>query len=288
MSKHPAHDHTVAPHPDGWAHVLRQPPPPVQPAGLVRKAGAAQVAGQLTPRGQLWGLTSGQWSLLDLLRELQLRVPPARWSLSTWTVGKAEIDCVAWLLGHREIVAVRWLLDRGFWSTAYATEQQLPQRLIGFFGADCVVATHNHAKFATLRGPGFDLAVLTSMNLNANRRVETFAIADDAGICDMLDGVIEELQSRLPSRGLATPGEVHQAWAGLCHGTPAPAFAGEWAAIQREPRPPMHGAVRHDDQAPGGGGTIVGDASGRTATHALADRLRARRAARAGGVGDAG
>jgi hypothetical protein len=267
----------AAPPAADWCRALRSPPPLSMPPGFARKASAVEVASQLQMGGRVLCASTGQWSLLDLLRSLAERMPPARWTLSTWTVGKAEIDTVAWMVAHGEILAVRWLLDRGFWSTAYATEQRLPERLIGFFGADCVVATHNHAKFATLVSPVASVSVMTSANLNANRRVELASIEEGAEVAAFLGSVVDELQARLPSRGKADPFEVHRAWAGLCHGTPASAWAAEWAAVAREPRPLLQGAVRHDDQAPGGGGNEVGDSQGRTALFTLAERIRARR-----------
>lgn len=108
--------------------------------------------------------------------------------MSAWTAGNQDLQEMADLLASGSFASVRWLVDRSFVTRQPAYCRKLRQ----LFGDNVIRTTRTHAKFVTLRNESFDLAVRTSMNLNANARMENIEISDDAALCDFLDAEFDE------------------------------------------------------------------------------------------------
>ena len=59
--------------------------------------------------------------------------------------------------------------------------------------ADAFRAVNSHAKFATVRGDRLAVTVRSSMNLNENRRIESFDISVDPAITAFFEGLVERI-----------------------------------------------------------------------------------------------
>jgi hypothetical protein len=150
---------------------------------------AAQAVAGLVQGGRLIGLTSGQFSLLDLIRALLDLTGPADVLLSTWTAGIRDVETAAWLLGGGQIRSLRILTDRSF----PTRQPKYCRRLVELFGPECLVVTRTHAKFAVIENEGWTLAVRSSMNLNKNTRWEQFDVDDDPEVAALFRGFAEEV-----------------------------------------------------------------------------------------------
>ena len=160
--------------------------------GFSRNAQA--VARKLKPGGRLFGLTKGEFSLLDLLRGLLKVTGAADVTISTWTAGIRDARNARWLLRRGEIRSLSFLVDRSF-------AQRQPgyaRKLAAAFGDDCVRYARTHAKFAMLRNESWDVCVRSSMNLNKNTRIEQFDIDDDRHLCEFLQTHIDEMFDLTP------------------------------------------------------------------------------------------
>jgi hypothetical protein len=70
------------------------------------------------------------------------------------------------------------------------------------FGDEALRVTKTHAKFVLIRNTHWNLAIRTSMNLNANKRLENFEISDDARLCDYLTSFVDDLfTAQAPGEG---------------------------------------------------------------------------------------
>lgn len=151
-------------------------------------------------RGQaVWAVTGGQWSLLDLVRACLVHTGPARLRLSSWTVGLRDAQTLARMLATGEVAGLQVFLDSSF----PVREPEYTVAVVAAWGLCRCVVTNTHAKIATIRAPGWDIAIESSMNLNGNPRFENAVIAHIAAVADMYDGVFDALAKT--GHTLATP-----------------------------------------------------------------------------------
>lgn len=152
-----------------------------------RGESAARCIGPIDKGCDLFGLTKGDFSMIDILRHIAREIGPCRIDVGTWTAAAAEIKQAEAMLADRNILSMRWLVDRSF-----------PQRqakyfasLLERFGPDSVRLARFHAKFLLLENDDYSVVVRTSMNLNENRRIEFFEISEGTPISDYIRGVVD-------------------------------------------------------------------------------------------------
>lgn len=155
----------------------------------------ADAVGDITPGCEIYGLTKGTWSLIDLIEHVLRFTGPAEVTLSTWTAANADIGFATKLLTNGAITKLRFVVDFSFPTRQPAYCAALREA----FGDDSIRITKNHAKFVLLRNKDWNVVLRTSMNLNENRRLESFEISDDFRIADWLQEVVDELFSEQSS-----------------------------------------------------------------------------------------
>lgn len=153
----------------------------------MRGESAARCIGEITKGCDLFGLTKGDFSMIDILRHIARQIGPCRIDIGTWTAAAADIRQAEAMLGDRNILSMRWLLDRSFPQRQEAYFRSLLER----FGRDSVRLARFHAKFILLENDGWSVAVRTSMNLNLNQRIEFFEISEGSPISDYLREVVD-------------------------------------------------------------------------------------------------
>lgn len=149
----------------------------------------AEYLGPLERGCEIYGLSKGQFSLIDLIEYALGHTGPADVVISTWTAAGADIEFAYRIMRLGKIRAISWLVDFSFPSRQPAYCAALRET----FGDDCIRITKNHAKFVLISNDEWNLVLRTSMNLNQNRRLENFEISDDARMVAYLRGVIAEI-----------------------------------------------------------------------------------------------
>ena len=174
---------------------------------------ARQALGELHHGLEVFGLSKGQFSLLDLLVEILRQTGPADVSVSTWTAARKSIERAHRLLASREIRTLRWLVDFSFLRRQPGYCSLLRAR----FGDDVIRTTKNHAKFLLIRNAEWDVVVRTSMNLNDNPRLESFEVSEDPALAAFLGGVIDDLfEYQAPTEAFTKrPSEVEKDFDGF-------------------------------------------------------------------------
>jgi hypothetical protein len=162
---------------------------------VTRTQSAREVFADLAPGCEVLALTHGQFSMGDAVAALLDHTGPASVSLATWTAAAADIERASQLVKDERIVGMRWLVDRSFVSRQPRYCEMLRER----FGDDVIRTTRSHAKFATIRNDGWSLAVRTSMNLNANPRLELIEVSDSAQLADLLDETFDVIYASEPA-----------------------------------------------------------------------------------------
>lgn len=188
---------------DLWRHRDR---PAAELAGtreltrLLRKETAAAWIGRLRPGMHLWGFSKGQFSLIQLYQAILDQLACRYMAISTWTIGRADKTQLEQLaeiqnaLNGETIQRFRILLDLSF----QRREPALIQHIRETFGDDAIRITRNHAKFGLMdgtlaSGERLRLVIRTSMNLNANPRLEDVELADDPELFAFLDGILDDI-----------------------------------------------------------------------------------------------
>ena len=143
---------------------------------------AVDAIGALTPGCEIYGLTKGQFSLVDIIVACLAQTGPADTVLSTWTAAGSDIDFAMKLLADGRVRSMHFIVDYSFQSRQPAYCAALRER----FGDDSIRVTKNHCKFVLILNDVWNLAIRTSMNLNENRRLENFEISDDPALAGYL------------------------------------------------------------------------------------------------------
>lgn len=150
---------------------------------------AADALGEIAHDCEIFGLTMGQFSLVDIIDHCLKATGPADVVISTWTAAGADMDFALSLLANGAIKSLRFVVDFSF-------PRRKPQYCAALrerFGDSAIRVTKSHAKFVTIENADWALVIRSSMNLNENRRLESFEISDDRAMAGYLAEVVEAL-----------------------------------------------------------------------------------------------
>lgn len=152
------------------------------------------VVAQLLPGGQVIGLTMGRWSLIDLLHSILKKTGPADVVIATWSAGIKDAHQVAWMRDTGLIQSIQLLTDSSY-------QRRQPRYAVSveeLFGRENIRCSNLHAKFLTVSNDCWKISVMTSMNLNANKKVELFQIVDDRELFDFLSDFANHHVQNMP------------------------------------------------------------------------------------------
>ena len=140
----------------------------------------------------LFGLTKGQFSMIDLAAAALDVTGPADVAVWIWCIADYEVEAVGAFLDDGRVDRFRLVMD---WA---GVQRDLPlvQDMQRRFGVDCIRVTKTHAKIVTIRAGDWRLVIRGSMNLNANPRFEQFDISDSPLAYDLVEGVMLEMWQR--------------------------------------------------------------------------------------------
>ncbi len=159
---------------------------------IFREKSAEVAIGKLESKIHIFGITKGQFSIIDILHHVLNEIGPADLDISTWTSSTSDLKSVHKFLNCGKISNLRFLVDFSFQRRAPEVITDMRKR----FGEDCIRVTRNHAKFYLLRNTSWNIVIRTSMNLNFNPRIEDFTIEDnpdlDNFLCTILDDIFDK------------------------------------------------------------------------------------------------
>lgn len=153
----------------------------------MRGESAARCIGEITKGCDLFGLTKGDFSMIDILRHVAKQIGPCRIDVGTWTAAAAEIKQAFDMLNDKNIISARFLVDRSFPQRQPKYYAALQEK----FGEGSVRLARFHAKFILLENENFSVAVRTSMNMNLNERIEFFELSEGSPISGYLREVVD-------------------------------------------------------------------------------------------------
>lgn len=143
--------------------------------------------GKIEPGCEIFGLTNGGFSLINLIENCLEQVGPADVVISTWTAADADLRMAEEFLRNGLIESLRFLVDASF----YSRKPEYCRMLIDEFGEGAIRASKSHAKFVLIGSDKWNLVIRTSANLNENKRTENFEISDDADFYRFMLGFVD-------------------------------------------------------------------------------------------------
>ena len=138
---------------------------------------------------ECFGFNKGQFSIIDVIMATLTYTGPAEVTIATWTAADADLRRCAETMKAGEFTSVRWLID-------YSFEVRQPvfcNAMRNLFGDETIRTTHSHAKFVLMRSQDWSVVIQTSMNLNFNKRLENFWVADDPELFEAFSSLVEDI-----------------------------------------------------------------------------------------------
>jgi len=172
----------------------------------LRTKTAKEALGELYPDCAIFGVTKGQFSLIELLSAILDQTGPATVFISTWTAAKTDMAEAHDLLKSGKIKDIRFIVDATFQRRAPGLANALRTQ----FGPDSIRVTRNHAKFILITNDKWNLVLKTSMNLNQNPRLEDFDIQDDARLAGFLTDLMDEIFNKVKVSDIEKMAKFHQ------------------------------------------------------------------------------
>jgi hypothetical protein len=150
---------------------------------------AADTIGPLEKDMSLFGVTRGQFSMIDIISHCVRQVGLCDLSMWTWTIADYELEAFEYFFTSSAIKSARLVIDR----SAENRNHVIIQRWRDRFGAHNVRVCKNHAKLARISNENWRILARGSMNLNFNPRFEQFDITEGGEDFNLVERIENEL-----------------------------------------------------------------------------------------------
>ena len=149
---------------------------------------AAECIGPVTAGVCVFGLTRGQFSMIDVILHLLNELGGGEISIWTWAIADYEVVTLAGLMSRGDIRAGRLIVDQSSEKRNPAIVEAWRQR----FGEEQVRILRNHAKIVRVWNERYQLLVRGSFNLNFNPRTEQFDLDEGTAAFDLVARIEDE------------------------------------------------------------------------------------------------
>ena len=160
----------------------------------VRQCGegsARDAIGPITPGCEIFAITNGQFSMIDILNHVLETTGPATLDIATWTAADGDIRKAHAFLVSGMITDIRLIVDPSFRSR----KPEFCDLLTSIFNPNSIRTVPLHGKFSNIRNEKWNIAIRSSMNLNVNKRIETVEISEDANLSDFMKRFADDVFS---------------------------------------------------------------------------------------------
>lgn len=143
--------------------------------------------GKLTKGCEIYGLTKGDVSLVNIIEAVLKQTGRAKVICATWAASGYDVTKLECLCQNDLIKDICFILD-------YSAQQKLNNtgfEIMNSYFPNKIFLTKTHAKFVLIKNDEWNICIRTSMNLNENKRIENFEISD----CEILYNYMHEIAS---------------------------------------------------------------------------------------------
>ncbi len=135
----------------------------------------------------IFGLTMGEYSLIDIVHSVLKHTGPANVCIATWSAGIKDAHQVEWMVNTGLIGDLMILTDHSY----KARQSKYAASIEQLFGKERIRTSEMHAKFVLISNKSFKVAIVSSMNLNANKTCELFQIVEGEDLYDFLHNFVQ-------------------------------------------------------------------------------------------------
>ena len=160
---------------------------------VAKQSSAKDAIGIIEKNRDIFLLTFGQFSVLDVLLVVLRQTGPADVVISSWTAADSHLERIKQLLDGGEITNFKIILDRSFKSR----QPKYDYHMHNAFGSECIRYLRSHTKFILLRNEEFDIVIHTSANLNDNARLENLEICENKKFAEFMQSVVDDVFSEV-------------------------------------------------------------------------------------------
>lgn len=150
-------------------------------------AGAAM--GEITPGCQIFNITDGAYSLIDVVLYALRATGPAHVTACVWSAATQDTAELESRRRTGEILSLRYLLDHSF----PQTKPEWYADLLSIQPRDGIRLANSHVKFILIRNERWNVSIITSANLNRNIRMEFYELSDDFAMAEYLEAFTRTL-----------------------------------------------------------------------------------------------
>lgn len=143
----------------------------------------------LTPDNRIVGLTNGIFSLISLIHSVLKKTSKADVTISTWSAGWYDIRVMDELINSELINDIRLIIDRSFKTRQAGYAVGVSE----IFKPENIRTTNTHSKFVLISNDTWKICILSSMNLNENKRCENFDINTDIDVFNLFNDFAKDL-----------------------------------------------------------------------------------------------
>ena len=150
---------------------------------------AAETIGVIEHGMSIFGITRGQFSMIDIVNHLVSELGRAGVSVWTWAVADYEVEVMTALIENDRLTAGRLIVD-------YSAGKRNPDIIESWrrvFGESSVRVCKNHAKIARIWDGEYRFLARGSMNLNYNPRFEQFDLTEGGADYDLIEQIEKEM-----------------------------------------------------------------------------------------------
>jgi len=156
-------------------------------------ATAAEMIGTITDGDDICGITNGQFSLVDILQHVLTQTGEADVVIATWTMGIYDAEKAYAFTTNGLIRSIRFILD----PSMFCRSPELSSVLVKGFGVESFRAVNSHAKFCTVRSKTMAVTIRSSMNLNENKRLESFDLTACTAMTAFFETLADEIWQKI-------------------------------------------------------------------------------------------
>ena len=138
--------------------------------------------GDIYPGMEIYGLTKGDISLVNIIEEVLKQTGKADVVCCTWAASGYDVTKLHSLSVNENIGDFTFILD---FTARMKLKNTGFDKMVEYFPRS-VYLTRVHSKFVVIHNEKWNIAIRTSMNLNENKRMENFEISDWKVLCDYL------------------------------------------------------------------------------------------------------
>ncbi len=137
----------------------------------------------------VFGLTRGQFSMIDVIQHLLTEIGGGHVAVWTWAIAEYEVETLTGLMLRPDILTARLVVDQ----SADKRNPEIVEAWRQRWGAEQVRILRNHAKIARVWNDRFRLLCRGSFNLNFNPRTEQFDLDEGSPAFDLVASIEAEL-----------------------------------------------------------------------------------------------